>query len=119
MEMMPQTMDEDQAKTLPQAVRYLNCTDDVQELCEEHKFNARCWIDRDDVVPPTKQLHKPRDQGKEHAGFRQHRLKSRVFFYLILEMLSDALSNWGDVTIVGKNLQNIQISYFDLFPEEN
>ena len=102
MGMMPQTTDEEQAKTLPQALRYLNCTESMQESCEEHKFNAKCWIDRDDVEPVTKQLHKPRDQGREHPGFRQHRLKSRVLFYLMLEMVADALTEWGDITIVGK-----------------
>jgi len=99
---MPQTIDEEQAKSLPLSVRYLNCTKKAESLCEQHKFNSRCWIERDDVTPPTKQLDHPRHQVKRHPGFRHHQLKSRVLVFLILEILGSALNDWGDVTIVGK-----------------
>lgn len=113
MERIPQTTDEEQSKSLPQAVRYLNCTETAQSLCEHHKFNSRCWIPRDDVIPPTKQLDRPRNQVQNHPGFRQHKLKGRIFVFLFLEVLSSALNEWGDITIVGKCMMLIYL-FFNL-----
>ena len=100
---LPQTESEEQAETLPQAVRYLNCTDDMQGLCMKHQYNARCWIERSDFVPLTTQRRTPKEhQSSVNPGFRQHHLKGRVLSFLTLGLLADALSNWGDITIVGK-----------------
>lgn len=112
---MPQTENKEQAKTLPQPTRYLNCTDAAQELCDEHKYNARCWIDRDDVKPPTKQRNKPRHQIRKNPGFRQHQLKGRVLTFAIMEMLADALGQWGEITIMGKNETRKEIVHKRIF----
>ena len=99
---LAQTESEDQVADLPQAVRYLNCTDDMKDVCAKHQYNARCWIERDDVQPPTKQRRTPKHhQSNANPGFRQHHLKGRMLSFLYLELLQDALSNWGDITIVG------------------
>ena len=104
---MHQTEDEEQVKSLPLAVRYLSCTEDAKDLCEKHKYNARCWIDRDDVTPPTKQRKNPDHQMDQNPGYQQHKMKGRMLSWLILEMLADALSSWGEVTISGKKRKSL------------
>lgn len=105
---IPETTDEEQAKTLPQAVRYLKCSEGAENLCVEHQFNAKCWIPRDDVSPQIEQREHPQNQILRHPGFRQHRYKSRVFAHFILEMLEDALADWGDITIVGEYIWTVK-----------
>jgi len=100
MEDIPLTFSDEQAKTLPLAARYLKCAESAEHICEKKKFNARCWIDRDDVTPPTEQRMTPGDQTEDHPGFREHRLKGRVFASLILKLLADALDEWSEVTII-------------------
>jgi len=99
---IPETLDEEQVKDLPYFARYLNCPEDKESLCLNNpdKYKVRCWIDRDDVTPPTQQLKSPSDQSLENPGFRQHQLKGRVITFIILEALQDALDNWSDITIV-------------------
>ncbi len=116
MENIPITEDEEQAKTLPLAARYLKCAESAKELCEKKKFNARCWVDRDDITPPTEQRKTPRDQTEDHPGFREHRLKGRVFASLILKMLADALDEWSEITIIGKEKYATSCFWFsDIF----
>ena len=50
---IPVTEDEEQVNSLPWAVRYMKCND--EDLCRENKYRTQCWVDRDDVIPPTKQ----------------------------------------------------------------
>lgn len=100
---LTQTESLEQAADLPQAVRYLNCTDDMNKVCLKHQYNARCWVDRSDFEPPTPQRRTPKQfQSSQKPGFRQHHLKGRLLSFLGLELLADALSNWGDITIVGE-----------------
>jgi len=99
-----ETTDEDQAATLPFAARYMKCAPDSRELCDakEHRFRALCWIDRDDVTPPTKQREVPSSQVGWHPGFRVHQLLGRSMTMVILDAMQDAIDTWGDITIVRK-----------------
>ena len=116
MESIPLTEDEEQARTLPLAARFLKCAESAKALCGKKKFNSRCWIDRDDVTPTTQQRKAPRDQTEEHPGFREHRLKARVFASLLLKMLADALDEWSEITIIGKKKQlTVGLAVFQTF----
>lgn len=96
------TIDEDQAATMPFAARYIKCDPNSHDLCEanEHRFRAQCWIDRDDVTPPTTQKDKPGGQVKWHPGFRIHQLKGRSMAMVILTVMQDAIDTWSEVTII-------------------
>jgi len=97
MEGVPVTRDESQAKELPWAVRYLNCESDIVEICNSNKFNAACWVDRDDIIPPTEQKEHPCGQENEsNLGFRAHRFKGRKLTYMVLTALGRTLDLWMD-----------------------
>ena len=60
---IPTTIDEEQVLTLPWAVRYMKCDEQRKDLCDiSVKYRTQCWVDRDDVIPPTKQ--------KDSVGFQ-------------------------------------------------
>lgn len=52
-----ETIDENQVKDLPWAIQFLKCEEQSKALCQnpENNYRTQCWIDRDDVVPSTKQ----------------------------------------------------------------
>lgn len=52
-----ETIDENQVKDLPWAIQFLKCEEQSKALCQnnENRYRTQCWIDRDDVVPSTKQ----------------------------------------------------------------
>ena len=96
------TKDDNQVKDLPWAVQYLKCEEGKEALCDknENKFLTQCWVDRDDVDPPTKQdTHLLDGQDENHPGFRQHQLLGRVLAYTVLSAMQEAISTWSEVTI--------------------
>ena len=100
---IPITFNEDQVETLPWATRYMQCPKEDRDLCDrqENRFRTKCWVDRDDVTPPTKQREHSPSQVKWHPGFRVHQLKGRVMAVTILDALHDAIATWSDITIYG------------------
>ena len=103
---IPFSYTEEQVETLPWATRYMKCIDDDEDLCkkQENRFRTKCWIERDDVIPPTKQRDHCSNQDDWTPGFRVHQLKGRVMAVAILDALQDALATWSDITIFGKPL---------------
>ena len=87
---------QEQAKTIPWAARYMKCKDDAQSLCDaEPRFCAHCWIDREDgIKPDAEQLDKPKGQVKWHPGWRSHQLTGRNIAFGVLEALQAAVSLW-------------------------
>lgn len=90
----PTTTDVEQASTLPFAIQYLHCSNDVRDVCNAQKFWATCWIERDDVTPPVRQVSKPGGQASWHPGFRYHQLQGRLIGFTVLRALRDALLMW-------------------------
>ena len=111
-----ETTDEDQAKTLPFAARFMKCSAESHDLCNapENRFRALCWIDRDDVTPVVEQRPVPRSQVSWHPGFRVHQLMSRSMAFTILTGLQDAIDTWSEHTIFGKHKHNLK----SVFPQQ-
>eukprot|EP00588_Corethron_pennatum_P003236 CAMPEP_0194285204 /NCGR_PEP_ID=MMETSP0169-20130528/29633_1 /TAXON_ID=218684 /ORGANISM="Corethron pennatum, Strain L29A3" /LENGTH=830 /DNA_ID=CAMNT_0039031267 /DNA_START=96 /DNA_END=2588 /DNA_ORIENTATION=+ len=92
---VPVTKNDAHALELPWAARYLNCEGQFAETCPTHKFNSICWIDRDDITPPTEQKKHPDGQEIEtNLGFREHRFRGRKLSYLVLTALGRTLDRW-------------------------
>jgi len=100
---LPTTMDEEQVLDLPWATRYLVCGKQRADLCNDHnantKFRTKCWVDRPDFTPTTKQDAHVGSQVSWHPGFRTHQLTGRLMSFVVLDALADALSIWSDNTI--------------------
>lgn len=65
------TNDAVQVSQLPWAARYLNCGNEAAQLCKTIRYNATCWIQRNDGLQPvTKQREKPGGQASWHPGNR-------------------------------------------------
>ena len=73
MEGMPMTESAVQVSEVPWSARYLNCGQDATQLCKGIRYNATCWIERDDgFVPEKKQLGNPGGQASWHPGNRAY-----------------------------------------------
>ena len=99
---VPITQDEVQVNTLPWAAQYLACAPDRNDLCSNpaNKYRTKCWIERDDVTPPTPQRAHADSQVSWHPGFREHQLTGRVLAFWMLQALDQALEKWVEITIV-------------------
>ncbi len=91
---IPVTESNEHASKLPYAVRYMKCTQDRKDLCDEHKYNGRCWVHRPDFTPPVKQGFGPGSGGSHHPGFRTHQLLGRVLAFTILTALQEGVTQW-------------------------
>ena len=91
---IPTTESSAQAKSLPWAVRYLQCSNDMRVECREHAYQARCWVDRPDYTPSTEQLEQTGGRAKWHPGNRVHQLKGRNLAFTVLLATEQALSKW-------------------------
>lgn len=98
-----ETIDENQAETLPWATQHLKCNDERPDLCKHpYKFCATCWIDRPDkIFPEQKQYDKPHGQVRWHPGWRRHQLQGRVLAFAMLQGLRDAIEMLRDEGISG------------------
>ena len=67
---MPQTTSATQVEEVPYAARYLDCIGDAISICKNVRYNVSCWIERDDIFPPTTQATKPKGQASWHPGNR-------------------------------------------------
>jgi len=121
---IPETTNDDaQAETLPWAVRYMKCSSDGPDLCqnEKHRYNSVCWIDRTDGIKPAQdqlleyqhpEQQQEQEQGekkKEHRpddGWRSQQLQGRVLAFSILEGLEVAVNTWMEGTMTGQPLDD-------------
>lgn len=68
---IPKTKNVTQVNELPYWARYLECDKEALGLCKGNRYNATCWIPRDDGVEPgVKQGGKPGGQASWHPGNR-------------------------------------------------
>jgi hypothetical protein len=70
----PLVTSEEQALTIPQSIRYNNCALDNKKLCSAHKFNANCWVEREDFKPEKKQ-GAVSGQVSWHPGWKEHKVR--------------------------------------------
>jgi len=111
-------MDDDQVLTLPFATRFMSCAPESHDLCghpSPNRFNAVCWVDRDDVTPLNTQRENPKSQVGWHPGFRAHQLTGRTMAMVVLTALQDAIDIWSEITIVGAWTTTIVISITTFF----
>jgi|AntRauTorckE5430_2_1112549.scaffolds.fasta_scaffold11075_2 hypothetical protein len=111
MHAIQETLDADQVLTLPFASRYMNCASESKDLCNHpspNRFQAVCWVDRDDVTPSKPQKSAPPSQVGWHPGFRSHQLTGRSMAMVVMTGLQDAIDIWSEITIAGayKNMFN-------------
>jgi hypothetical protein len=89
----------EQAKTIPWAARYLNCSKESENICrDEPRFCAICWIERNDGVTPIAN-QTITGQVEWHPGWRMHQLVGRVLAFSILDALQSAIVLWGERTM--------------------
>jgi hypothetical protein len=104
---LPETVDEGQADSLPWAAKYMKCSNDHPELCNDHRYSAVCWIDRPDGIKPARdQLDHPEGQDKGQPSWRNHQLQGRVLAFAVLEGLEVALNSWMEGTMTGQPLDD-------------
>jgi hypothetical protein len=116
MNKIPECTDEVQAETIPYAARFMKCSGERRDMCNNHKFLGNCWVERPDVVPPTKQDAEPGSRVAWHPGFRWHQLVGRSIAFTVLRALKLGLQKWKGaehlndedwhVTAHYKNIQN-------------
>lgn len=94
---IPETTSDEQAKTLPWAVRYLHCSAEMNDACRREKYCTQCWKDREDgVTPAEKQLDYPQGQVSWHPGWRSHQLTGRNIAMAVLRNLQSAITTWTE-----------------------
>ena len=106
-----ETRDDEQVKSLPFAIQYLNCAQENVSLCnkDDNKYRSECWIERNDVKPGRRQDPFVGGRASWHPGFRYHQLQGRRMAYALLEATQLALQKWktqtegGDVPLNGKH----------------
>jgi hypothetical protein len=94
--------DEEQAKTVPFASRYMKCSKGRQDLCTAApRFCAKCWVPRDDIDPVKLgyKLGKIGGQVKWHPGWRSHQLVGRTIAFALLQSLQEAIQIFSDGTM--------------------
>lgn len=97
----PVTSDAVQALTVPWAARYLNCEPETRDMCKGHEYESGCWIEREDVTPPTKQDEHPGGRASWHPGNRIHKIRGRRIALFVLRGLYYALEKWEELTVEG------------------
>lgn len=96
---IPQVTSAEQAKTIPWAARFMNCTKETTSLChDEPRFCSECWIDREDGIKPSVG-QKFTGKVKWHPGWREHQLVGRVLAFSMLDALQSAVALWGERTM--------------------
>ena len=94
--LLEKTQDEEQAQTLPYAVRYMGCESGSDGLCKDHIYNSECWVRRSDYNPPKKIEMEKHVGGRAswHPGNRVHQLIGRKWSLIVLYALEKALDDW-------------------------
>lgn len=81
--------------SIPYAARYMRCHNDIKkDFCDPQTYSGICWITRDDYEPVKHQDKAPGGRASWHPGHRQHQLTGRVWTMMILQALSEVLTDW-------------------------
>ena len=81
---------------MPWASRYIKCDGDINDICKDHQYTARCWDEnRTDVIPMKPQAKFPKGRAKWHPGSRKHQLVGRVLAFTLLNALKEGLKEWN------------------------
>jgi hypothetical protein len=95
---------EEQAKKVPFASRYMKCSSERQDLCSaEPRYCTTCWIPRSDIDPEKVgfkgKFGKFGGQVKWHPGWRPHQLQGRTIAFAVLTALQEAIQIFSDGTM--------------------
>lgn len=85
----------EEIENLPWAMRYVNCQQDLHDICRANEYIGHCWIDRPDFSPPMKQKEEPGGRASWHPGNRKHQVTGRILTMTILQALKEALQEWN------------------------
>lgn len=84
---------------MPWAAKYVKCDNDINEICKEHRYTARCWDkNRTDVIPLARQEKFPKGRARWHPGSRRHQVVGRVLAFTLLSALKEGLTEWNEAT---------------------
>ena len=84
-------------EAMPWAARYIKCDGEINDICKEHEYNARCWdVNRTEVTPVTPQAKFPKGRAKWHPGSRRHQVVGRVLAFTLLNALKEGLKEWNE-----------------------
>mmetsp|Transcript_41004 Transcript_41004/g.86167 ORF Transcript_41004/g.86167 Transcript_41004/m.86167 type:complete len:687 (-) Transcript_41004:173-2233(-) len=70
---------------------------------EESKYNAKCWVERNDVQPDTTQRDNFEGQSWNHPGYIVHQSTARKLTLLFLHALDEALLLWQEEVLAKGN----------------
>jgi hypothetical protein len=124
---IPEAQTVEEIESMPWAAKYVRCSAELFQLCRDNEYIGKCWIERDDFTPPTKQQPEPGGRAKWHPGNRKHQVTGRVLAFTILQALNEALTMWNeaggyeladDVWHVAAYYQNIRSKLVALVPED-
>jgi len=96
---VPETKDPVSVSSMPWAAQYMKCSAEMNAECGSHKYQSQCWVEREDIKPPTAQRPQVGGQASWHPGFRSHKLTGRVLSMWILQALEEAIEKWQEITI--------------------
>jgi hypothetical protein len=91
---VPETTSDTDISRVPAASQYLKCDNDMKAQCRELEYLSQCWIEREDVTPPTQQHPEPGGRARWHPGYREHQLQGRVFAFILLTAMNKAIQTW-------------------------
>jgi hypothetical protein len=83
-------------KQMPWAMQYVNCDNELHDICRSNEYQGQCWVDRDDFTPTTRQNDEPGGRARWHPGNRIHQVQGRVLAFTFLQALKDALTLWHE-----------------------
>lgn len=100
------TESEEKVKALPPCVRYMKCTPEAKDLCDNNpnKFCTQCLIPRDDNSVSKELFDSIRDKplGQEEAnaiGWQLHQLIGRNLAFAVVDAMQEVLQIWSDGTM--------------------
>jgi hypothetical protein len=89
------TNDPVQVDSLPWAMQYLSCSNEMGNQCRQQAYRGVCWIERDDVTTPPNQSPEPGGRASWHPGDRSHQFAGRGLAFAVLRALDKALNLWS------------------------
>ena len=92
-----QAFDLTDIEEIPWAARYMKCDHNINDICKDHHYIARCWDqNRTDITPVTRQEKFPKGRAKWHPGSRKHQVAGRVLAFTLLVALKEGLKEWNE-----------------------
>lgn len=94
LEGLPVCTSQKQSKTVPYAARCRICEGPKKADWCGSKFQANCWIPRNDVTPTRKQRPHPDGQVEANPGWKWHQAVGRSIAFMILRAIKEGLTQW-------------------------